>query len=291
MIRRGILVHGGVGSPSAHEDGTRAAAEAGLQVLRRGGTALEAVVEAAVILENDGRFNAGRGSAVRIDGRSVEMDAAVMGSDGRVGAVACVSGVPNPVRLARRVLETPHRLIAGEGARALAALHGLAAPMAPSEDALRHHRALVRRLGGDGFDWRASWNFETPYEQALACDTIGAVALDDGGTLAAANSTGGASPMLRGRVGDSPLVGCGFYCGPAAAVVVTGRGERLIDRMLARWVYDRITWGESVERAVDQAVRLYEPEVPVGVLAVARRGAAASHNRDMAHSILLESLL
>jgi L-asparaginase/beta-aspartyl-peptidase (threonine type) len=286
MIRWGIVAHGGVGSSAEHRDGPQRAVEVGARILRGGGSALEAVVEAAAILENDGRFNAGVGSALRLDGRTQEMDAAVMTSDGRLGAVACVGGVPNPVRLARRVMETPHHLLAGEGARRLAERFGLTGPVRPTEQAVRRHAETLRRLRGDAgwknFDLAAYWNFDRPADEALGCDTIGAVALDASGLLAAANSTGGASPMLAGRVGDSPLIGCGFFCGPAAAVITTGLGERIIEAQLARWVYDRITFGESVERAAALAVERFGAAAPIGVQAIARRGWASSHNRDMA---------
>ena len=295
MLKRGILVHGGVGSPSEHADGARRAAERGMAVLRDGGSALEAVEEAAAVLEDDGRFNAGSGASLRMDGRTIERDAALMTSDRRLGAVACVSGVKNPIRLARRILDTPHHMLAGDGALEFARLHGLAEDAPPSADALAKHRAFVEKLrnGGLGREWtdfdvRANWNFAVPLDEILSCDTIGAVALDEGGTLAAANSTGGASPMLRGRVGDSPILGCGFYAGPAAAVVTTGWGEKIIDRELARRVYDEISHGETVERAVARGVALYEADVPIGVLAISRRGHHTAHNRDMAAWALVE---
>lgn len=292
MLKRGILVHGGVGSPSEHADGARRAAERGMAVLQAGGSALDAVVEAAVALEDDGRFNAGSGASVRMDGRTIERDASLMTSDRRLGAVACVRGVKNPIRLARKILDTPHHMLAGEGALEFARLHGLAVDAPPSEDALAKHRAFVEKLrnGGvwDGFDLRANWNFPRPLDEILACDTIGAVALDDRGELAAANSTGGASPMLCGRVGDSPILGCGFYAGPSAAIVTTGWGEKIIDRELARRVYDEIAHGETVDRAVARGVALYEADVPIGILAIARRGHHAAHNRDMASWTLVE---
>lgn len=295
MIKSGILVHGGVGSPSDHNDGARKAAEKGMSVLRAGGGALDAVTEAAVILEDDGRFNAGSGSALRMDGKSMEMDASVMTSDARIGAVACVSGVPNPIRLARLVLNTPHTMLAGDGAAELAKIHGLTGPVSPTTRAVEQHRAFVGRLRSGklneawkDFDIQANWNFETPYADAQSCDTVGAVALAADGALATANSTGGASPMLRGRVGDSPIIGCGFFCGPAAAVVTTGWGEKIVEKQLARWVYDQIAQGDSVARAVEGAVARFDSSVPIGVLAIGRRGHHGHHNRDMASWSIVE---
>lgn len=296
MIRYGIVTHGGVGSPASMSDGCRAAAERGFAVLERGGHALDAVQEAAVALEDDGRFNAGRGSALRMDGRTIEMDAALMDSDGRLGGVACIERVRNPVRVARDVMDTPHVLLSGRGALEFARRRGHADFYAPSEDA-RERFEKVRRAFREGrfeefraawktFDLKANWNFELGWDKVFGGDTIGAVAVDREGRLAVANSTGGSTPMMAGRVGDSPLIGCGFYAGPAAAVATTGVGEEIIRKTLARRVYDAVARGEEAERACRDGVALYPAEVPVGVIAIGRRGHAAAHNRDMASASL-----
>lgn len=292
MIRLGILAHGGVGCPSSESDGCRRAAEKGLELLRRGAPAIDAVVEAVTILEDDGRFNAGSGADLRMDGRTMEMDAAVMDSEGRLGTVAILTDVKNPIRVARRVIDTPHVMLAGEGARAFAEIHGLTSKIEPTPRTVERYRRLVEALRARGFDaerpeWknfdaRANWNFETSFDDVFSCDTVGAVAIDRDGRLAAANSTGGASPMLRGRVGDSPLVGCGFYAGPAAAIVATGVGERIVRAMLSRAVYDEISTGESVARAAQRRLAAMAGDVPIGLLAISRRGWAIKANRDMA---------
>ncbi len=292
MIRYGIVVHGGVGSPSAWNDGCRKAAERGLGLLKDG-PALEAAVEAAVLLEDDGRYNAGSGSQLRIDGVTMEMDASVMDSTGRLGCVAAIQRVKNPVRVAREVLDSPHVMLAGSGAVEFARRCGFADHYAPSAEA-RETYAKVREALRSGrlddfntawksFDWKRRWNFPQPYDKVFAgCDTIGAVVLGSDGVTASAASTGGASPMLAGRVGDAPLIGCGFYAGPAAAVAATGIGEEIVRRMLSRAVHDWIAQGEDVKSAVERAVGSVPAEVPVGVIAVSRRGAASAANRDMA---------
>lgn len=298
MIRVGILTHGGVGSPASASDGCRAAAERGFGVLARGGHALDAVEEAAAALEDDGRFNAGRGSVLRLDGRTIEMDAALMDSEGRLGAVAAIQRVRNPVRVARHVLETPHVLLCGAGALEFARRRGHADFYEPTP-AARERYARARAALQEGkfdefreawrtFDLRGNWNFGRRYEEIFEGDTIGAVAIDREGRLAVANSTGGSTPMMLGRVGDSPIIGCGFYAGPAAAVATTGIGEEIIRRTLARRAYDEIASGEEVAAACRRAVELFPREIPVGVIAVGRRGWGAAHNRDMAHAISVE---
>lgn len=289
VIRFGIAVHGGVGSPTSFADGCQRAAEAGFAVLKNNGSSLDAVTEAARLMEDDGRFNAGSGSSLRVDGKTIEMDASLMDSEGRLGVVACIRDVKNPILVAREVMNTPHVILSGEGAVRFARLRGFAPYYNPTERArenFRKFRELVRngRLEGrwSGFNLRENWNFSASYEEVFEGDTIGAVAVDRQGRLAVANSTGGASPMLCGRVGDSPLIGCGFYAGPSAAVATTGLGEEIIRKMLARYVYDLIASGEEVQAACRKGVDLYPKEVPIGVIAISRRGVGQANNRDMA---------
>ncbi len=294
MIRYGILTHGGVGSPNAWSDGCERAAEAGLRILEEGGHALDAVQAAAILLEDDGRFNAGSGATVRLDGQTIEMDASLMDFEGRIGVVAAVQGLKNPIRAAREVMNTPHVILSGPGAVAFARCRGVAEPHpGPTDHARENFEKIRRALGGEkfeelrgawrSFDMKANWNFSIPFEEVFGeGDTVGAVALDREGRLATANSTGGASPMMAGRIGDSPIVGCGFYAGPSAAVVSTGIGEEIIRRMLARSIHDAVAHGEEPARACESAVGQVPKEIPIGVLAISRRGWAAAHNRDMA---------
>jgi L-asparaginase/beta-aspartyl-peptidase (threonine type) len=129
----------------------------------------------------------------------------------------------------------------------------------------------------------AHWNFPMPFDEIFGeSDTVGAVAVDREGRYAVANSTGGASPMLAGRIGDSPIIGCGFYAGRSAAIATTGIGEEIIRRTLARNVHDSIFQGEEVARACDLGVVQYSNVIPIGIIAISRRGWSSVHNRDMA---------
>ena len=218
-----ILVHGGAGrvEPEHEEavlEGVRRARDAGWSVLEAGGSALAAAVEAVRVLEDDPLFNAGTGSALNRQG-FVEMDAAVMVGEGlRFGAVAAVRDVKNPILLAREVMDSEHILLSGEGASLFARERGI--PRYPP-DRLVVERALsrwqrVRRQGGRG------------------SGTVGAVALDAKGQLAAATSTGGIVDKRVGRVGDTPLPGAGTYAEAGlGAASATGEGEFLARALVA----------------------------------------------------------
>lgn len=292
MIRFGIVTHGGAGASRDLDDGCAAAADAGFRILERGGSALDAVVAAAVVLEDDPRYNAGTGSVLRLDGRTIEMDASLMASDGRIGAVAAIQFVKNPILVAREVLSTPHMILSGDGATQFARLRGFPPHYNPPPAAIERHRQVVRMLKErqiDGFrpnwrdaDLRALWNFRIAYTDVFGSDTIGAVAVDESGLFAVANSTGGATPMLLGRVGDTPIPGAGFFAGPGGAVATTGIGEEIIRRQAARAVYDRIVQGESPQTACERVTSAFPADVPFGVVAISRRGAGAAENRQMA---------
>ncbi len=268
------MTHCGAGSTDAVRDAAQAAVDAGMRVLRRGGTALKAVEEAVVVLEDDPRTNAGTGSAMRVDG-TIQMDASIMDSRLRAGAVAAIEGVRNPIRVARRVMETPHILLAGSWATEFARKAGFA-PYDPATDRARARREKV--LGdlraGRAPAWARKW-------LAFDHDTVGAVARDRKGRFAAANSTGGISLMLPGRVGDSPIVGAGLYAGPAGAVAVTGVGEEIVRRVLSKSVYDALR-GRSAQRAAEAGLREFSKSVPIGIVAVSRTGAGEAANRNMA---------
>jgi beta-aspartyl-peptidase (threonine type) len=226
-----IVVHGGAGGmprdPARVERvraGAAAAVEAGYGVLAAGGAALDAVEAAVLVLEDDPEFNAGRGAALTEEGH-VELDASVMdGSTRAAGAVAAVRCVRNPVLAARAVLaEGRHVLLVGVPATEFARAHGLAFEAEEWFVTDRERRALQRRL-----DRRAA---------ASATGTVGAVARDARGRLAAATSTGGVAGQRVGRVGDSPLVGAGTWADDATvAVSCTGHGESIIRAALAHEV-------------------------------------------------------
>ncbi len=261
-----ILVHGGAGAifpdDRAHAcaRGCLEAARAGHEVLAAGGTALDATVAACVVLEDDPAFNAGTGSCLNADGE-VEMDACLMdGASLRAGAVAAIRGVRNPIRVARLVMErSPHVLLAGAGAERFARGHGVE-PYPPSF--LVTERALTR------------WQKECDEGWTAKPGTVGAVALDANGHVAAATSTGGISFKLPGRVGDSPLPGAGTYADDlTGAVSATGQGEAIIRVVLAKAVCDRIGAGLHPQKAAEEALaQLGRVHGEGGLIVVDRHG-------------------
>jgi L-asparaginase/beta-aspartyl-peptidase (threonine type) len=258
--RVAIVVHGGAGNRRDNHDGCVRAADAGFAVLRAGNDALTAAVEAVVMLEDDPRFNAGTGSICRADGVTIETDAAVMDSHGRLGAVACLQSTRNPVLVARKVMETAHWMLAGAGALAFAREHGF-----EEFDLLVRDRPPMTGEGGD---------------------TVGAVALDSGGSFAVACSTGGSAPALVGRVGDTPIPGAGFWAGPYGAVTATGVGEQMVPRLLARAVYEQIERGMPLQQALDWGVACVPRVYSAGLIAVTATAAAAATNRSMPFHVL-----
>jgi beta-aspartyl-peptidase (threonine type) len=248
-----IVVHGGAGRfVSGPEDdaeaaraGVLAAARAGAAILRAGGAALDAVVAAVVALEDDPVFNAGTGSALNADGE-VEMDAALMVGDwARAGAVAGVRTVKNPILLARLVMErTPHVLLAGAGADAFAREQAVPAVAAASLVTPTARRAWERGA-------------VTTAAPTAKHGTVGAVALDGAQRLAAATSTGGTARKHAGRIGDSPLIGCGTYASDGiGAVSCTGLGEAIIRAVLGKSAVDLLATGEPPMAAAAHAVSL-----------------------------------
>ena len=233
-------MHGGCGRWESKDTakalgGVRAAIGAARRVLTDGGQALDAVCAAVVVLEDDPLFNAGTGCVLNREG-TAEMDAAVMtGENLRCGGVAAITRVRNPVLVARQVMEaTPHVLLAGAGATAFARAHGFS-------DYDPVTRASSRR-----FRLRAA---------VASPGTVGAVALDIHGRLAAATSTGGVSLKLPGRVGDTPIPGAGNYATPHAAASATGTGELMMRTLATKSACDLIAAGHSARRAALAAIR------------------------------------
>ena len=237
-----IAVHGGAGREApegraARRAGIARAADAGWAVLARGGAPLDAVTEAVVVLEDDPHFNAGLGSVLTEDG-VVEMDASVMTGDTlEAGAVGAVSGVLNPVRLARAVLaEGREVLLVGEAAVALARRAGLP-PCEPG--------ALVTE------EARRRWRAREP----APGETVGAVACDARGRVAAATSTGGIAGKRRGRVGDSAVIGAGTYADDRlGAGSATGPGEAIIRVCLVRDALHLVGGGADAAWAAQHAL-------------------------------------
>jgi len=235
-MKPSLIVHGGAWdipdeAMEACTAGCRRALQAGWSILHAGGAALDAVEAAVMILEDDPVFDAGFGSHLNFDGR-VECDAIVMnGATLRAGAVAALQRVRNPIRAARAVLEqSPHMMLVAEGAERFARDHGVALcdPAELISDAERVAWQICRE------DSHAA-EHHRGHEQG----TVGAVALDAHGHLFAATSTGGTCCKLPGRVGDSPLIGCGCYADAAAGgVSCTGYGEAIMKIVMAKTACD-----------------------------------------------------
>ncbi len=254
-----LVVHGGAWAiPDdmvvAHLNGVRNAMAAGWKVLERGGSALDAVEESVVILENDETFDAGRGSFLNRDGK-VQMDALLMdGATLRAGGVGCVERIANPVRAARKILsESPHVYFVAEGAERFAAEHGI--PLCKNEDLIIPREVeRLREYQARPEDQKADL-----FAPTISHDTVGAVALDHDGNIAAATSTGGTLDKAPGRLGDSSLIGCGCYAdNKSAAASTTGWGEPIMKLVLAKWAADRCAAGNMPEWVAAEAINYLE---------------------------------
>ena len=234
----------------AHLNGVRNALASGWNVLSRGGSALDAVEEAVVIMEDDETFDAGRGSFLNQDGR-VQLDALIMdGGTLRAGGVGCVEHLRNPVRAARKILsESPHVYFVGEGAERFAAQHGI--QLCKNEDLIIPRE--VERLRE--YQSRPSTDKTDLFAPTISHDTVGAVALDANGNTAAATSTGGTLNKAPGRLGDSSLIGCGCYAdNKTGAASMTGWGEPIMKLVLAKWAADRVATGNAPEWVAAEAI-------------------------------------
>ena len=249
-----ILIHGGAwhiarSARADHIAGCREAALAGWQQLERGASALDAVEAAVRVLEDNPAFDAGRGSYFNKEGR-VQLDAIVMdGSTLNIGAVASVERVRNPISLARLVLERcEHNFIVGPGAEAFAVAQGMAL-CDPAE--------LLGTYDTGGWAPSLPLGLETMPVTLLGGDTVGAVAMDVAGHLAVATSTGGTPDKWPGRVGDSPLVGCGAYADDWAGVAAaTGSGESLMKIVTSKSAVDLMAAGKSAQEAAEATIAL-----------------------------------
>jgi L-asparaginase / beta-aspartyl-peptidase len=296
-----VAIHGGAGtilrasmSASAETDyhaALHAVLSAGQRVLADGGSALDAVSEAVRLLEDCPLFNAGHGAVYTAAGTH-ELDAAIMdGSTLEAGAVCCVKRVRNPILAARRVLErSEHVLFAGEGAEAFAAAQGLElVEPAYFHTEARHRQWLLARnqqramLDHDGATLAASSpgkgdepNPHEPIDPNRKFGTVGAVALDQHGHVAAATSTGGVTNKQVGRVGDTPLIGAGCYADDATcAVSTTGSGEMFIRMVAAYDVAAQMAYRQvSLEEAAHDVVMNRLPKIDGrgGLIAVDARG-------------------
>jgi beta-aspartyl-peptidase (threonine type) len=259
MPKPTLLIHGGAWAMpdneiAAHENGIANALAAGWKHLESGGTAIDAVEAAVAAMEDDETFDAGRGSFLTNDGR-VQMDALLMdGNTLRAGGVACVERLKNPIRAARLVLEeSPHIYFVGTGAERFAVQHGMSlvhnTELITPREQKRLYAAQEAELAGLP---------DTTFSGSH--DTVGAVAIDAEGHLAAATSTGGTLNKAPGRVGDSSLIGCGCYAdNRAAAVSLTGWGEPIMKLVLGKWAVDRVESGATPQAAAEAAIHyLYQ---------------------------------
>lgn len=261
-----IIVHGGAGpikddSLPARLDGCKAAALAGWKILEQGGAALDAAEDAVVVLEDNPLFNAGTGSTLNSLGK-VEMDAAIMeGHSLRCGSVGAVSGIKNPIKLARRVMEDGrHVMFASEGALMFARQIGFPECL---PEALIVDRERKR--------WESKHG------------TVGCVAFDSNGRLAVATSTGGIFDKLPGRVGDSPLIGCGTYADDYGAVSCTGHGEAIMRAVLGKSAVDLLRSVESKSAADQAVVLLAERTGSTGGLILIDRHGKIGYARNTTH--------
>ncbi len=290
-LRPVIVVHGGAGTiqperskPAA--EGVKRAAEAGHGVLKGEGSAVDAVMEAVMVLEDDGAFNAGYGSSLNIE-KGVEMDASIMdGKTLEAGAVALLRDVKNPVRLARLVMEkTDHVFIAGDGANKLADLFKLERRNSITELRLKAYEDQKKVLLEGKSNLPRLISLINKHPAFFESDTVGAIALDKHGNVAAATSTGGYPLKLVGRIGDTPLIGCGNYAdNQSGACSATGVGEIAIRLVLAKAVCDHIEAGKLPQKATEHAIRLVNKRISaaynsMGVVALDTKGRiGAAHN-------------
>jgi beta-aspartyl-peptidase (threonine type) len=252
-----IIVHGGAGRIRDHElalklDGCCAAALTGWNALQRGGSALDAAEASVVVLEDDPLFNAGTGSTLNALGE-VEMDAAIMdGATLRVGAVAAVQGIKNPIRLARRVMEDGRHVMLVAGGAVMFARQISFPECNPQALIVEAERKRWQEKHG----------------------TVGCVALDQSGKIAVATSTGGIFNKLPGRVGDSPLPGCGTYADELGGVSCTGSGEDITRIVMAKSALTFLQTAGDPQEAAHRAITLLaeRTEGTGGLIMIDRNG-------------------
>jgi L-asparaginase / beta-aspartyl-peptidase len=293
LAKPALIVHGGCGTPPpeevvARQQACENAADAGWAALARGGSAIDAVEASVARLEDEPVLNAGTGAYLQADGVA-RLDASLMGSDGRAGAVAQVPGLRNPIRLARALLEhDAHVMLAGREALELGLRLGLEPGVLATPAKIAYWRDHLNdaNLRLDYTKMAAEWRNENP-----RLGTVGCAAIDASGRLAAGTSTGGTGQCYPGRVGDSPIIGAGTYATPRAAVSMTGAGERIMVLLSAKRFCDLSADGRSLAEAGErvlaeiEAVRSFAGLIAVGAdgtlfdlrntpfMPVARRGA------------------
>jgi len=263
VINPVLLIHGGAWAipdelVEAHLNGVTNTINAGWRVIENGGCAVEAAAEAVVVMEDDEAFDAGRGSFLNREGR-VQLDALIMdGATLRAGGVGCVEHIANPIRAARKVLsESPHVYFVAEGAERFAQEHGI--PLCRNEELVIPREIERLRAYQANADAHKQDLFSS---HIISHDTVGAVALDVNGNIAAATSTGGTLNKAPGRLGDSSLIGCGCYADNAsAAASTTGWGEPIMKLVLAKWAADRVASGNLPQWVAAEAMSYLKERV------------------------------
>jgi len=286
-----IVVHGGAGAwnPERSQlgmEGVKKAAKTGFEILNHGSSAVDSVMETVAVMEDAGAFNAGYGSSLNIDKR-VEMEASIMdGKTLQAGAVGLLEDIKNPVRLAKLVMEkTDHVFVVGEGAEKLAEMFNLERREPATELRLKYYENQRKALLEGRSRLPRLANLVKNHPELFTLETVGAVALDKDGNVAAATSTGGFPLKLPGRIGDSPLIGCGTYAdNQAGACSATGVGEIAIRLVLSKTVCDFMENGKTAEEAVELAIKIVNRRIPdaynsMGLIAVDAHGRiGAAHN-------------
>ena len=266
-----IVVHGGAGTwqPERSQPGitgVKKAARAGFEILENGGNAVDCIIEAVSVLEDDGAFNAGYGSSLNLE-KQVEMEASIMdGKTLKAGAAALLKDIRNPVRLAKVVMEeTDHVFVVGEGAEKLAKIFNLERRNPLTELRMKYYEDQKKALLDGKFELPKLHELIKKNPEIFGLETVGAVALDKHGNVAASSSTGGFPLKLPGRIGDSPLIGCGTYAdNRAGGCSATGVGEIAIRLVLAKTVCDLMSSGKSGQEAVELAIEKVNRTVPTG---------------------------
>ena len=248
-----IICHGGAGHTPKVQDGVDKAAKAGWKILNETDNALKAAIAATIIMEDDFRFNAGTGSCLRDDG-SVQNDAAVATSGGKIGAIANLQDFKNPVLIASELLNEFVNILAGKGAIEFALKKGF-------------KQAKVK---GSEKGWTG--------------DTVGAVVQSSNGDIAVASSTGGVRGRPVGRVGDTPLWGSGFYCDKNIGILATGVGEAITEQLMC---YRVAQHSKNLEESLGWGVKLLPKETGVGIIAISKDGQiCGTSNTSMPFSVI-----
>ena len=289
-----IIVHGGAGDydpDERQERGVTAAVAAAWNILNAGGTAVDAVEAAIIVMEDDPIFRAGLGSSLTFEG-TVETDASIMQDDFSCGAVAALTAAVNPIRVARLVMDrTDHVMLVGPGADVFARRMGMEEGDLRTEERLELH-ARLRKQFAAGEDLKFM-----PRLQKLSGDmelgTVGAAAIDSDGRIAVGTSTGGMMMKLPGRVGDSAIIGAGTYANGFGGASATGHGEPIIQHVFSKVAVDAIA-NVGVREALDMAIELGRGHgVKFGIIGVEETGAVAPafSTKAMAWASMVEGKL